>query len=82
MLMVTLNHVGVVSQSHPAPAIQTGISKTHSPGLLHSHWSRKVEAWLSLVESFTVLKYFQGVATPALLCLKEPAFHWFFMAQG
>ena len=34
---------------------------------------KDVEAWLSLVESFKVLKYFHGVATPALLCHKEPA---------
>ena len=27
-------------------------------GLVHSHWSRNVEAWLLLVESFIVLKYF------------------------
>ena len=32
-----------------------------------------VEAWLSLVESFIELKYFHGVAAPALLCHKEPA---------
>ena len=32
-----------------------------------------VEIWLSLVESFIELKYFHGVATPALLCHKEPA---------
>ena len=35
--------------------------------VLHSHWSRNVEAWLSLVESFRVL------LAPALLCHKEPA---------
>ena len=28
---------------------------------------------LSLVENFIVLKYFHGVAMPALLCYKEPA---------
>ena len=28
---------------------------------------------LSLVESFSELKYFHDVATPALLCHKEPA---------
>ena len=28
---------------------------------------------LSLVESFIELKYFHGVAMPALLCHKEPA---------
>ena len=39
--------------------------------LVHSHWSRNVEAWLSLVESFIMLKYFHGVATPALLCHKD-----------
>ena len=33
--------------------------------VVHSHWSRNVEAGLSLVESFIVLKYFHGVATPA-----------------
>ena len=27
----------------------------------------------SLVQSFTVLKYFQIIATPAFLCHKEPA---------
>ena len=32
-----------------------------------------VEAWLSLVESFRDLKYFHSVATPVLLCHKEPA---------
>ena len=32
-----------------------------------------VEVWLSLVESLIELKYFQDVATPALLCHKEPA---------
>ena len=26
------------------------------PTLVHSHWSRSVEAWLSLVKSFNVLK--------------------------
>ena len=25
--------------------------------LVHSHWSRMIQAWLSLVESFIVLKY-------------------------
>ena len=58
----------------------------------HSHWSRNVQAWLSLVETFKMLKYFHSVATPALLCHKEPARRiqspllgtprWFFMAQG
>ena len=33
----------------------------------------RVEILLSLVESFIQLKYFHGVATPALLCHKEPA---------
>ena len=32
-----------------------------------------VEIELSLVESFMELKYFHNVATPALLCHKEPA---------
>ena len=32
-----------------------------------------VEILLSLVESFIELKYFYSVATPALLCHKEPA---------
>ena len=32
-----------------------------------------VEILLSLVESFVQLKYFHDVATPALLCHKEPA---------
>ena len=41
--------------------------------LVQSHWSSNVQAWLSLVESFNVLKYLHGVATPALLCHKEPA---------
>ena len=41
--------------------------------LVHSHWSRNVEAWLSLVESFIMLKYFHGIAMTALLCHKEPA---------
>ena len=36
--------------------------------LLHSHWSRNVQARLSLVESFRC----QSVATPAVLCQKEP----------
>ena len=35
--------------------------------VLHSHWSRNVEAWLSLVERIIVL------LAPALLCHKEPA---------
>ena len=48
-----------------------------------------VEILLSLVVSFTELKYFQDVTTPALLCHKEPARRiqslllaprWFFMA--
>ena len=30
-----------------------------------------VQAWLSLVESFTELTYFRNVATPALLCPKD-----------
>ena len=34
-----------------------------------------VEIVLSLVESFIELKYFHDVATPALLCHKEPARH-------
>ena len=34
---------------------------------------RIVQAWLSLVESFKVFKYFHDVATPTLLCHKEPA---------
>ena len=34
---------------------------------------QRVEAWLSLVQSFIELKYFHDVATPALLCHKEPA---------
>ena len=47
-----------------------------------------VEIVLSLVESFIELKYFHDVATPALLCHKEPARRiqsllltprWFFM---
>ena len=45
----------------------------YNSSLVHSHWSRNVEALLSLVESFIVLKYFHGDATPALLCHKEPA---------
>ena len=32
----------------------------------------RVEIVLSLVESFTELKYFHDVATPAPLCHKEP----------
>ena len=32
-----------------------------------------VEIVLSLVETFIELKYFHDVATPALLCHKEPA---------
>ena len=32
-----------------------------------------VEIMLSLVERFIELKYFHSVATPALLCHKEPA---------
>ena len=35
--------------------------------VVHSHWSRNVQAWLSLVESFRVL------LAPAVLCHKEPA---------
>ena len=34
--------------------------------LVHSHWSMNVKAWLSLVESFIVLKYFHCLGTPAL----------------
>ena len=33
----------------------------------------RVEIVLSLVETFIELKYFHSVATPALLCHKEPA---------
>ena len=55
--------IGWLPIRSPVPAIS----------LVHSHWSRNVEAWLSLVESFKVSKYFHGVATPALLCHKEPA---------
>ena len=33
----------------------------------------RVEIVLSLVETFIELNYFHGVATPALLCHKEPA---------
>ena len=47
--------------------------------LVHSHWSRNVKAWLSLFESFIELKYFYGVATPALVCHKEPA-RWGYFA--
>ena len=48
-----------------------------------SHWSSSHNAALSLVESFRVVKYFHAlkgpiigalsVATPAVLCHKEPA---------
>ena len=61
--------------------------------LVHSHWSRIIETFLSLVETFIMMKYFQCVTTPALLCHKEPARskkdptghlflapRWFFMA--
>ena len=32
-------------------------NKTVSGSVLHSHWSRNVEAWLSLVVSFIVILY-------------------------
>ena len=32
-----------------------------------------LSAWSTVVESFIVVKYFHGVAIPALLCHKEPA---------
>ena len=35
--------------------------------VLHSHWTRSFETWLSLVERIIVL------LAPALLCHKEPA---------
>ena len=38
-----------------------------------SHRSINQSGALSLVESLIELKYFHGVATPALLCHKEPA---------
>ena len=41
------------------------------PSLVHSHWSRNVETWLSLVDTFNVLKYFQSVATPASYAIKK-----------
>ena len=45
--------------------------------LLHSHWSRNVEDWLSLVEECRGLaligRELHTDATPALLCHKEPA---------
>ena len=34
-------------------------SQSTNTSLVHSHWSRNFEAWLSLFESFKVLKYFQ-----------------------
>ena len=55
-------------------------------------FKRYWNAWGSLVERFRGLKYFHGVATPAILCHKEPARaskapfrtkkdqSWFFMA--
>ena len=36
--------------------------------LVHSHWSSSYITALSLVQSFRVLKYFHGVATPTILC--------------
>ena len=41
---------------------QAGVQGRREGRVLHSHWSRNVEAWLSLVES---------VATPALLCIRN-----------
>ena len=40
---------------------------------LGSHWSSSYITVLSLVETFTVMKYFHSDATPALLSHKEPA---------
>ena len=59
-----------------------GRSRSHSPRpgewperryIQDSHWSSSYIAGISLVESFRVLKYIHSVATPALLCHKEPA---------
>ena len=51
----------------------SGNMADYRDSLVHSYLSRNVQAWLSLVESFKVLKYFHGVAMRALLCHKEPA---------
>ena len=40
--------------------------------LVHSHWSRNVEAWLSLVESFIVLKYFHAIKDQLKACEIPP----------
>ena len=39
--------------------ILTSIKYEENSSLVHSHWSRNVEAWLSLDETFEVLKYFE-----------------------
>ena len=49
-----------------------------SPANIRSYYGSSVRHYinqsgpLSLVESFKVLKYFHGVATPPLLCHNEP----------
>ena len=53
------------------PGLQDKLHQISAPHLawcvVHSHWSRLNEAWLSLVESFIVL------LRQCLLCHKEPA---------
>ena len=66
----TITHLLTLRSRISSAKQRSGIVRS---SLVHSHWSRNVEAWLSLVESFIVLKYFHGVAPPALLCHKEPA---------
>ena len=73
----------------------TSLTQSHSlhSSLVHSHWSRNVEAWLSLVESFRVLlcQLSYAIKNP-LVASKAPsnkipplggillAPRWFFMA--
>ena len=41
--------------SFGAATIRNIIGESVNTSLVHSHWSRNVEAWLSLVESFIVM---------------------------
>ena len=56
----------LVEFSTSAVAVMEDVG-TLQVSVLHSHWSRSIEARLSLVESFP------SVASPAILCHKEPA---------
>ena len=73
-------------ETYDRTALHIAVSRDHlgcvQASVLHSHWSRNVEAWLSLVERFIVMLRQLSYAIKNQLGHPKPpiAPRWFFMA--